>query len=78
MGIRGLPQRRYTPQASTINAQNDEEKFKARYERICASTNLQYQQGLVPMSDLMTAEYQLKEARNNYTTSLPQPLPLHR
>ncbi|MBK9289824.1 MAG: TolC family protein [Flavobacteriales bacterium] len=55
--------------ASTINAQNDEESLKLA-ERLFASTNLQYQQGLVPMSDLLTAEYQLKEARNNYTTSL--------
>jgi outer membrane protein TolC len=39
-------------------------------EQVFANTNLQYQQGLASLSDLLNADYQLKEARNNWTTSL--------
>ena len=55
--------------ASTRTAQNDEQNLRLA-ERVFANTNLQYQQGLASLSDLLNADYQLKEARNNWTTSL--------
>lgn len=55
--------------ASTSTAQNDEQNLRLA-ERVFANTNLQYQQGLASLSDLLNADYQLKEARNNWTTSL--------
>jgi outer membrane protein TolC len=54
---------------STSNVDNDRENLLLA-ERVLSTTNLQYQQGLASMSDLLNADYQLKEARNNYTTSL--------
>lgn len=36
-------------------------------ESVFANTNLQYQQGTATLSDLLNADYQLKEARNNWT-----------
>jgi outer membrane protein len=45
-------------------------KSATRRTRVFANTNLQYQQGLASLSDLLNADYQLKEARNNYTSSL--------
>lgn len=58
---------RMTASRSTVT--NDEENLRLA-EQVFANTNLQYQQGLAPLSDLLNADYQLKEARNNYTTSL--------
>lgn len=58
---------RLTASRSTVT--NDEENLHLA-EQVFANTNLQYQQGLAPLSDLLNADYQLQEARNNYTTSL--------
>jgi outer membrane protein len=55
--------------ASQSTVRNDEENLHLA-EQVFANTNLQYQQGLAPLSDLLNADYQLQEARNNYTTSL--------
>lgn len=55
--------------ASQSTVANDEENLHLA-ERVFANTTLQYQQGLAPLSDLLNADYQLQEARNNYTTSL--------
>ncbi|MFT3886503.1 MAG: TolC family protein [Flavobacteriales bacterium] len=55
--------------ASTSNVENDAENLKLA-ERVFANTSLQYQQGLAQLSDLLNADYQLKEARNNYTRSI--------
>jgi outer membrane protein len=55
--------------ASETNAINDAENL-ALAEKLFAMTNVQYQEGLVSLSDLLTVNYQLKEAQNNYTTSL--------
>lgn len=55
--------------ASSTAVQNDEDNLRLA-ERVFANTNLQYQQGLASLSDLLNADYQLKEARNNWTTSL--------
>lgn len=55
--------------ASTSTVSNDQESLQLA-ERVFANTNLQYQQGTASLSDLLNADYQLKEARNNYTTSL--------
>ncbi len=55
--------------ASTSNVTNDEDNLHLA-ERVFANTNLQYQQGTATLSDLLNADYQLKEARNNWTTSV--------
>lgn len=55
--------------ASTSTVANDEDNLKLA-ERVFANTNLQYQQGTATLSDLLNADYQLKEARNNWTTSV--------
>ncbi|MBX2971510.1 MAG: TolC family protein [Flavobacteriales bacterium] len=55
--------------ASTSTVANDEGNLKLA-ERVFANTNLQYQQGTATLSDLLNADYQLKEARNNWTTSV--------
>lgn len=55
--------------ASEINVVNDAENLQLA-EKLFAMTNTQYQEGLLSLSDLLTANYQLKEAQNNYTTSL--------
>ena len=55
--------------ASTTTVRNDEENLRLA-ERVFANTNLQYQQGLASLSDLLNADYQLKEARNSWTASL--------
>ncbi len=55
--------------ASEINVNNDAENLDLA-EKVFAVTNRQYQEGLVSLSDVLTANYQLKEAQNNYTTSL--------
>ncbi|HEY0979057.1 MAG TPA: TolC family protein [Flavobacteriales bacterium] len=55
--------------ASTSTVENDEDNLELA-ERVFANTNLQYQQGTATLSDLLNADYQLKEARNNWTTSL--------
>ena len=55
--------------ASEINVNNDAENLNLA-EKVFAVTNRQYQEGLVSLSDVLTANYQLKEAQNNYTTSL--------
>ncbi len=55
--------------ASQSTVANDEENLHLA-EQVFGNTNLQYQQGLAPLSDLLNADYQLQEARNNYTTSL--------
>jgi len=55
--------------ASSSNVQNDAANLELA-ERVFAHTNLQYQQGTASLSDLLNADYQLKEARNNWTTSL--------
>ncbi|MBP7407381.1 MAG: TolC family protein [Flavobacteriales bacterium] len=55
--------------ASEINVNNDAENLDLA-EKVFAVTNKQYQEGLVSLSDVLTANYQLKEAQNNYTTSL--------
>lgn len=55
--------------ASTSTADRDAESLRLA-ERVFANTNLQYQQGMASLSDLLNADYQLKEARNNWTTSL--------
>ncbi len=55
--------------ASSSNVQNDAANLELA-ERVFANTNLQYQQGTASLSDLLNADYQLKEARNNWTTSL--------
>ena len=55
--------------ASEINVNNDAENLNLA-EKVFAVTNKQYQEGLVSLSDVLTANYQLKEAQNNYTTSL--------
>lgn len=55
--------------ASRSTVTNDEENLHLA-EQVFANTNLQYQQGLAPLSDLLNADYQLQEAWNNYTTSL--------
>ena len=55
--------------ASTSTADRDAESLQLA-ERVFANTNLQYQQGLASLSDLLNADYQLKEARNNWTNSL--------
>lgn len=54
---------------STSTVTNDQESLLLA-ERVFAATNIQYQRGVASMSDLLNADYQLKEARNNYTTSL--------
>lgn len=55
--------------ASTSTVTNDEDNLKLA-ERVFANTNLQYQQGTATLSDLLNADYQLKEARNNWTNSV--------
>lgn len=55
--------------ASESTVANDAENLRLA-EQVFANTNLQYQQGLSPLSDLLNADYQLQEARNNYTTSV--------
>jgi len=55
--------------ASTSTVANDEDNLKLA-ERVFNNTNLQYQQGTATLSDLLNADYQLKEARNNWITSL--------
>lgn len=55
--------------ASSSTADRDAESLRLA-ERVFANTNLQYQQGMASLSDLLNADYQLKEARNNWTTSL--------
>lgn len=55
--------------ASRSTMQNDEQNLTLA-QRVFDTTNLQYQQGIASLSDLLNADYQLKEARNNYTTSL--------
>ncbi|MBK9629191.1 MAG: TolC family protein [Flavobacteriales bacterium] len=55
--------------ASEISVNNDAENLNLA-EKVFAVTNTQYQEGLVSLSDVLTANYQLKEAQNNYTTSL--------
>ncbi|MBL7953220.1 MAG: TolC family protein [Flavobacteriales bacterium] len=55
--------------SSTSTVTNDEDNLRLA-ERVFANTNLQYQQGLASLSDLLNADYQLKEARNNWTTSV--------
>ncbi len=55
--------------ASETNVVNDAENLQLA-EKLFAMTNTQYQEGLLSLSDLLTANYQLKEAQNNYTTSL--------
>lgn len=55
--------------ASTSTVANDEDNLRLA-ERVFNNTNLQYQQGTATLSDLLNADYQLKEARNNWITSL--------
>jgi outer membrane protein TolC len=55
--------------SSTSTVSTDEDNLHLA-ERVFANTNLQYQQGLASLSDLLNADYQLKEARNNWTTSV--------
>lgn len=55
--------------ANTSTVENDEQSLRLA-ERVFTNTNLQYQQGTASLSDLLNADYQLKEARNNWTTSL--------
>lgn len=55
--------------ASTSSVANDEDNLNLA-ERVFNNTNLQYQQGTATLSDLLNADYQLKEARNNWITSL--------
>jgi outer membrane protein TolC len=55
--------------ASTSTSDRDAESLRLA-ERVFANTNLQYQQGTASLSDLLNADYQLKEARNNWTTSV--------
>lgn len=55
--------------ATNATVQHDAENLRLA-ERVFANTNLQYQQGMASLSDLLNADYQLKEARNNWTTSL--------
>lgn len=55
--------------SSTSTVANDQDNL-ALAERVFANTSLQYQQGTATLSDLLNADYQLKEARNNWTTSV--------
>lgn len=55
--------------ATDATLQSDADNLQLA-ERVFANTNLRYQQGLASLSDLLNADYQLKEARNNWTTSL--------
>lgn len=55
--------------SSTSTVSNDDDNLKLA-ERVFNNTNLQYQQGTATLSDLLNADYQLKEARNNWTTSV--------
>lgn len=55
--------------ATDYTVQNDERNLDLA-QQVFENTNLQYQQGMASLSDLLNAEYQLKEARNNWTTSL--------
>lgn len=55
--------------ATSSTVQNDDDNLRLA-ERVFNNTNLQYQQGTATLSDLLNADYQLKEARNNWTTSL--------
>lgn len=55
--------------ATSSTVQNDDDNLKLA-ERVFNNTNLQYQQGTATLSDLLNADYQLKEARNNWTTSV--------
>ncbi len=54
--------------ASNANVESDEANLRLA-EDVFANTNLQYQQGTASLSDLLNADYQLKEARNNWVTS---------
>jgi outer membrane protein len=57
--------------ASLANVENDAENLRLA-ERVLSITDMQYRQGTAPFGDLLNADYQLKEARNNYTSSLLQ------
>lgn len=57
--------------ASLANVENDQENLRLA-ERVMTITEQQYRQGTALFTDLLNADYQLKEARNNYTSSLLQ------
>ncbi|MBK9289941.1 MAG: TolC family protein [Flavobacteriales bacterium] len=57
--------------ASTSNVENDAENLRLA-ERVFDITDTQYKLGTAQFGDLISADYQLKEARNNYTNSLLQ------
>ncbi|MFN8351665.1 MAG: TolC family protein [Flavobacteriales bacterium] len=54
--------------ASNANVESDESNLQLAQD-VFANTNLKYQQGTASLSDLLNADYQLKEARNNWVTS---------
>ncbi len=54
--------------ASNTTVQSDEENLRLA-QQVFANTNLQYQLGTASLSDLLNADYQLKEARNNWAVS---------
>ncbi|MFY7889398.1 MAG: TolC family protein, partial [Spirosomataceae bacterium] len=39
-------------------------------KQVFEASNLEYQQGVSPLSDLLNADYSYKEAQSNYVTSL--------
>ena len=58
-------------EASASNVENDGQNLRLA-ERVLRITDQQYQLGIADFGDLLNADYQLKEARNNYTNSLLQ------
>lgn len=54
----------------SYNDVNNNKENLALAEEIFSVTNLEYQKGTVTITDLLNAEYSLKEAQNNYITSI--------
>ncbi|MFN8415502.1 MAG: TolC family protein [Cytophagaceae bacterium] len=54
----------------SYNDVNNNKENLALAEEIFSVTNLEYQKGTVTITDLLNAEYSLKEAQNNYITSV--------
>jgi outer membrane protein len=58
-------------EATLANVENDDANLRLA-EEVFRLTEKQYSLGAAPFSDVLNADYQLKEARNNYTASLLQ------
>ncbi len=58
-------------EAALANVENDDANLRLA-EEVFRLTEKQYSLGAAPFSDVLNADYQLKEARNNYTASLLQ------